>query len=511
VCATHTVGSGATGFPSATAVSPFSNTVTTAPPPPPAAPSGLTATAQSPTSVLLNWIDNSNNETGFTIQRSTSSTFGGTITTFTVGANVTTFTDTTVVGVTTYYYRVRAFNPTGPSAWSNTASVTTPNPLPAAPSGLTATAQSPTSVLLGWTDTANNETGFTIQRSRSGTFLTTITTFTVGANVVTFTDTTVSAVTTYYYRVRATNAAGVSAWSNIAPVTTPSPFPATPSGLTATAQSATSVLLNWTDNSNNETGFTIQRSTSTTFPANPTSFTVAANVTTFTDTTAVQLTTYYYRVRAFNAAGPSAWSNVANATTPSLIPTPPSGLTATAQSTTSVLLAWTNTATNATGLTLQRSTDPTFAGTPTVITTNATAVTLVDPAATPGTTYYYRINASNANGSSAWSNVATVTMPSTSPPAAPTNLTGTAARITGNNNADTVTLNWTSNSTNQTGFQIQRSTSASFTGATNSAVGANATTFTQTVNRNATYYYRIRAVNTAGNSTWSNTVVLTTP
>ena len=506
VCATHTVGSGVTGFPSATAVSPFSNMVTTAPPPPPTAPSGLTATAQSPTSVLLNWIDNSNNETGFTIQRSTSATFAGTPTTFTVGANVTTFTDTTVVGVTTYYYRVRAYNTTGPSAWSNTASVTTPNPLPAAPGGLTATALSPTSVLLGWTDNATNETGFTIQRSGSVTFNTGLTTFTVGANVVTFTDNTVSAVTTYYYRIRATNAAGTSAWSNTAAATTPSPFPATPSGLTATAQSATSVLLNWTDNATNETGFTIQRSTSATFPANPTSFTVGANVTTFTDTTAVQLTTYYYRVRAFNVAGPSAWSNVANVTTPTTPPAAPSGLTATAQSATSVLLGWTDNATNETGFTIQRSTSSNFAGTPTSFLVGANVVTFTDTTVAAFTTYYYRACATNTAGASAWSNTATVTTPA-APPAAPSGLTATVQSAT------SVLLGWTDNSTNETGFTIQRSASATFTGTpTTFTVGANVVTFTDTsAVALTTYYYRLRATNAVGSSAWSNTATVTTP
>ena len=414
VCATHTVGSGVIGYPSATAVSPFSNMATNAPVPAPSAPTGLSATALTPTSIQLKWTDTSTIETGFTIQRSTSTTFPANPTTFTVGANVTTFTDTSVVAVRTYYYRVRAFNATGPSAWSNVASATTPSPLPAAPSGLSATAQSPTSVLLGWTDNANNETGFTIQRATSSNFRT-VTTFTTGANVATFTDTTAAAVTTYYYRVRATNAAGNSAWSNTASVTTPSPFPATPSGLTATAQSSTSVLLGWTDNSNNETGFTIQRSTTTTFPASPTTFTVGANVVTFTDTTATALTTYYYRVCATNANGSSAWSNVPTVTTPDVIP------------------------------------------------------------------------------------------------AAPSTLTGTAVRITGSNRQDLVTLNWVDNSTNETGFTIQCSTSASFTTMASFNVAANVTTFTQNVNRPGTYYYRVMAVNTGGSSAASNVLTVTAP
>jgi FtsP/CotA-like multicopper oxidase with cupredoxin domain len=415
VCAVHTVGSGVAGYPSASAVSLFSNVATNAPQPLPAAPTGLTATALTPTSIQLGWTDQSNNETGFTIQRSATANFAGAISTFTTGANVTTFTNSGLTSVTTYYYRVRSFNATGTSAWTSVASATTPSPLPAAPSGLTATAQSPTVVLLGWTDNATNETGFTIQRSTNSAFTNINATFTTGAGVVTYTDTTVAAVTTYYYRVRASNTAGTSGWSNVATVSTPSPFPATPSGLTATAQSTTSILLGWTDNATNETGFTIQRSSSSAFSGTPTSFTVGAGVVTFTDTTATVLTTYYYRVRATNAAGASAWSNVANVTTPDVIP------------------------------------------------------------------------------------------------AAPTSLTGTAVRINGNNGQDRVTLNWIENSTNETGFTIQRGTSAAFTGATSFSVGASVTTFTQNVARPGTYYYRVMAVNTGGSSAATNVLTLTAP
>jgi hypothetical protein len=95
---------------------------------------------------------------------------------------------------------------------------------------------------------------------------------------------------------------------------TPPALPAAPTGLTATAASATRVNLAWTDASTTEDGFTIQRA-----PGTTTTFTdignVAANVTSFSDLTVQPSTTYTYRVRAFNTAG-SAPSNTATATTP---------------------------------------------------------------------------------------------------------------------------------------------------------------------------------------------------
>ena len=65
---------------------------------------------------------------------------------------------------------------------------------------------------LAWTDTSNNETGFAIQRSADGQTFSQIAT--VAANVVTYVDTSPGSSKFVYYRVRAFNAAGNSAFSN---------------------------------------------------------------------------------------------------------------------------------------------------------------------------------------------------------------------------------------------------------------------------------------------------------
>ncbi len=84
-------------------------------------------------------------------------------------------------------------------------------------------------------------------------------------------------------------------------------------------------------------------------------------------------------------------------------------------------------------------------------------------------------------------------------------------RIAGNNNQDRVTLTWTDNASNETGFIIQRSTSPNFTNISRFTVGANVTTFSQNVSRTRDFYYRVRATNAAGNSGFSNVVFVTTP
>ena len=91
----------------------------------PAAPSALTAAnGQGKGSVTLNWIDNSTNENGFLIERSTSLA-GGYIQLATVAANTRSYTDNTVFRKTTYFYRVRATNSGGKSSYSNVVSVKT--------------------------------------------------------------------------------------------------------------------------------------------------------------------------------------------------------------------------------------------------------------------------------------------------------------------------------------------------------------------------------------------------
>src|SRR5206468_5559385 len=109
----------------------------------------------------------------------------------------------------------------GHSAFSDIADATTIDVLapPAAPSNLTATAVSTSEIDLSWTDNAaGNETGFLISRSTDGTTFTQI--GSVGAGVTSYKNTGLSASTKYYYEVRATNAAGNSAFSNIANATT---------------------------------------------------------------------------------------------------------------------------------------------------------------------------------------------------------------------------------------------------------------------------------------------------
>jgi hypothetical protein len=187
----------------------------------------------------------------------------------------------------------------------------TPIPTPAPPSGLTATPGACLKINLSWTDNSTNEDGFKIERSGDNITFTQIAT--VPANTTTYTAQQTQAGLRYF-RVRAYNINGNSPYSNSASsYSGVCPTPRSPTNLTATAVSSSQINLSWTDNSNNETGFKVERSTDgTTFTQIAT---VGANVAMYVNIGLPPLTKYYYRVRAYNTGGNSAYSNIASAKT----------------------------------------------------------------------------------------------------------------------------------------------------------------------------------------------------
>ncbi len=466
---------------------------------PPAAPSGLTATAISSSQINISWTDVAN-ETGFKIERKTGA--GGTYSQIaTVGAGVVSYNNTGLTVNTTYYYRVRASNAGGDSPYSNEASATTLNAIPAPPSGLTATAF-PSQINLSWVDNSPNETGFKIER-KTGSGGTYAEIATVGAGITAYNDTGLAATTTYFYRVRASNTVGDSAYSNEASATTPDISLAAPSDLTATAASSSQINLAWTDNATNETGFKIERKTGAGGTYSQIA-TVAAGVVAYSDTALLVSTQYYYRVRATNAGGDSAYSNEANATTLDVIPPAPSGLVATTVSVSQINLSWTSNSANETGFKIERKTGAggTYAQ---IATVGAGVVVYNDTGLASNTTYFYRVRATNAIGDSTYSNEASATTQLTAP-AAPSGLSATSI------SPSQINLVWTDNSSNETGFKIERKTGSGGTYAQIATVAASVTTYSDTTGLTfgTSYFYRVRATNAGGDSAYSNEASATT-
>ncbi len=188
----------------------------------PAAPSGLAIIDTSASTVSLAWLDNSDTETLFRLERSAAGGPWATVAD-SVPADATRYDDNSVAALTTYTYRVQACNDVGCSAWSAEASVTTPAaPLvaPDAPTDLVASSTEFDRVDLAWIDASHNESRFELVRRTgpSGGFILLQDSLPSGSTA--YADTGLTATTEYTYAVRACNAAGCSQYTDQATVTT---------------------------------------------------------------------------------------------------------------------------------------------------------------------------------------------------------------------------------------------------------------------------------------------------
>jgi fibronectin type 3 domain-containing protein len=369
---------------------------------PPPAPSNLVATGIGASQISLTWQDNSSDETGFKIERSTDGVNFSQIAL--VGQNVTTYADSGLASNTQYFYRVRATNAIGDSPYSNVANATTLLPLGGAwvdsdigNPGIAGSAANANGVftvnasgadIWGTSDqfhyvyqplsgdgtiiarvateqntdpwakagvmiretldasstyafmfatpgngidfqyrssTAGSAAGngqvsgaapYWVEVVRSGSLLTGY----ASPDGVTFTQVgsvTITMAPTVYIGMALTahtnSVLNTSTFDNVSvstPVLTP---PAAPSNLVATGITTSQASLSWTNNANNEAGFTIDRSTDGVNFS--TIATVGTSTYSYTDTGLVPDTVYFYEVQATNAAGASPFSPVATGTT----------------------------------------------------------------------------------------------------------------------------------------------------------------------------------------------------
>ena len=283
----------------------FSTIYTT--PTKPVAPGEPTVTTRSVSSVSLSWPDLSDNETGFRIEFRPATGLAPWSTGTTSAANTTSATVTGLTANTIYEFRVLALNDalvSDPSPALSARTLSSPEEPAGEPYNLTVTRIFHNSITLSWSDNASNETGFRVLRSLSAGGATT--TISLGPNATSYTDNSLSANTTYFYRVQAFNGtfdADLSAQVSGRTLNAAA-APTAPSALTVSEITTTSARLTWTDNSTNENSFSVDRST---VPAGTwtTAGNVGFNVRTFVLNGLSSGTAYSLRVRATNPTGSS--------------------------------------------------------------------------------------------------------------------------------------------------------------------------------------------------------------
>ena len=337
---------------------------------PPARPTNVTASATAYNKVSVGWTDNSNNETGFEVYRSTSG--GGALTIVgTTVPNATSFIDSSVSGSTTYFYQVQAVNVYGGSGFDSASLGGVSYAYYQGPFTSLAGLSSLTPVFTGQlnnfslspstttTNFAFKFMGFVnIPTAGSYTFYTTSddgsdlyiggydsahlvvkNDFEQGATqrsgTVSLTQGRYPIYVTYfqagggYSLAVAYKGPGIaqqnipdSALYDKASMTTTPALPAIPSapyGVVATALSSSKVSVSWRDSSATVTGYQIYRSIGDT--VHYISFaSVTAGTVSFTDTALFSNQAYYYKIVAGGVAGNSGYSPVSSVTTPDNLP-----------------------------------------------------------------------------------------------------------------------------------------------------------------------------------------------
>ena len=343
-------------------------------------------------SYTVSW-SNISNAIGYTLQEANNDSFTSAVTGYS-GSNTSTSISGKAPG--TYYYRVRASNASGDSAWSNTQSVVVVA-LPTAPTlNAISNADGDGNYSVSWS-AVSIATGYTLQEASNSSF-TGATTAYSGSG--TSTSITGKAPGTYYYRVRSSNIRGDSAWSSTQSVVVVAP-PSTPTlNPIANSTGNNSYTVSWSSVSN-ATSYTLQQADNSDF----------TNATTAYSGSATQFAlnnqpggTWYYRVRAANVAGNSPWS-ITRFTT--VRPSAPSLYAiANPDGDGDYLVAWTSTV-GATAYTLEEDDNPAFNSPLIRYAGSATQVSLTEQGVGD---WYYRVRASNTGGASSWSNTRSVTV-----------------------------------------------------------------------------------------------------
>jgi fibronectin type 3 domain-containing protein len=395
-----------------------------------------------------------------------------------------------LVPASTYYYKVSSVDINGMEGPQSTyAEGTTKEQTIPVPGSVSAAALSSDSIRINW-NSVTGATSYNVYRSSSasGSYALIST-----RTDTTYTDTVLTPLTTYYYRVSAVTSRGEGEQSNQVSATTPAEgvIPA-PGGLQASPQGSDSIRISW--NAVPEaTGYKIYRSSSASG-----SYTLlnSSPGTSYTDTGLSPLTTYYYKISTVHSKGESEQSNSVSAATPAEPSIqPPSGISASAQSASSIQVSW-NAVSGATGYKVYRSDSASGSY---ALHGSASAPPYTDSGLSASSTWYYKVSSVKDSQESAMSSsYASATTQSGGgtidyPPAMPTGLVASSV------SSGSITLTWNSVST-ASSYNVYRSNTQTGTEAKINTSQVTGTTYTDNVPSGAAYYYKVVGVNTSGES-----------
>jgi hypothetical protein len=573
----------------------------------PSVPGTPSATAISSSTIDVTWgasTAGSGCTVSYSVFRSTTSGFAPSSSNLIAsGLTAASYADTGLTAATTYYYVVEALDGDGTSAASAQASATTQSggvsctTVPAAPTGLTATASSSSAIALSWaavSPPANcTITSYSVYSSTTNGFTPSSSNLIASVTGTTYTNTGLTASTTYYYKVEALDTDGTSAASAQASATTQ----ASGSGTSIVSINAGGPAESNSGGGDNSfvadedfsTGGTTYSVTNTiTIPASVATvaapaavyqsarqgtvtytipglsagtsytvrlhfaelyfsaagdrvFNVAINGTTVLtnfDIYATAKANYTAVVEQFTATANSsgdiviAFTNgtvnqpmfngievLGSSTSCTTVPSAPTGLTATASSSSAIGLSWTAVTPPAnctiSSYSVYGSTTSGFTpSSSNLIASGVTGTTYTNTGLAASTTYYYKIEALDSDGSSAPSAQAsaeTQAASCTTVPSAPTGLTATAS------SSSAIGLSWTvvtppANCTISS-YSVYGSTTSGFTPSSSNLIagGVTGTTYTNTgLAASTTYYYKVEAVDADGSSAASTQASATT-
>jgi fibronectin type 3 domain-containing protein len=425
----------------------------------------------------------------------------------------TTYVDYGPLNISTQYnYQVQAFDmANNNSALSNTLSLTTAGSLPPnSPTGLIATAATPTEIKLTWVPpTTGTVSQYQVWSGASKNDLTQIAT-TPGTSAK-FTNMPLNPATTYYYGVIAVESKLPSSMSPIASATT-LPLPNSPTSVTATPTSASKITLAWTENVP-PLGLAVSNYkvyASTTNGDFPTSTTTKG--TSYSSTSLEPGTTYYFEIVAVDSAGDDSVASTPVSATTLPLPPAPTNVAAAATAATKVQVTWNWSpapgGAAAAHFTVYCGTAPT--GQPKAGTASSpTATSFTWTGATASTKYYCYVVATDTDNDNSpdSANATAITPPM---PNAPTNVSATASSAT------KVVVTWSETvppgGLPISSYKIYRSTSLPVTTADFVATRTTASYTDTTVVGSTTYYYAISAIDSGQDaSTLSAPGSVTTP